>query len=196
MVKSIDFFHKVCYNESVMVRNPPGWVAIGKTDARYRRCDELIHVALCKSLKDRRLGISTGEICRLAQIARPTFYAHHKNVDAALQEYEAALHESLQRRLPATRSRDVIFTILLSYIRENRGYFNATVPNANYWLLKEILESLRSSLASAQINDQVYDTYIHQQITIIVGWVKFEHCSIKTLPSYVKKLLITRMRRL
>lgn len=179
-----------------MVRKPPGWVDVGKTDARYRRCDELIRIALCKGLRERRLGVTTGEICRLAQIARPTFYAHHKTVDSALKEYETALHESLQNRLPVTRARDVIFTILLSYIRENRGYFEATVPNANYWLLQEILESLRPSLAGIQINDQVYDVYIHYQITIIASWVKFEGCSTILLPSYAKKLLTTRMRSL
>lgn len=179
-----------------MVRNPPGWVDVGKTDARFKRCDELIHIALCKGLKDRRLGISTGEICRLAQIARPTFYAHHKTVDAALHEYEVALHQSLKQRLPDTHAKDVVFTILLSYIRENRGYFEATVPNANYWLLKEILEALRPSLAGLKINDRVYDLYIHHQITIIVSWVKFEKCSTITLPGYVKKLLTTRMYNL
>lgn len=163
-------------------------------DTRYLKSEHLIRKALHYNLRTRQMGAKTTEICKTAAITRPTFYAHYTDVNDALHTYEKSLQELLQTRLPDnTQGRNVVFTILLGYIYDYRGYFKATIPNYNYWVLRQIFDSLRSRLASDNINDQTYEFYAQMQIIIISDWYRYNSLDKAFMPHYAKKMTRTRM---
>lgn len=163
-------------------------------DARYKNNEHLLHGALHTSLANRRINVRPYEICRAATISRPTFYAHCYSVDDALRQYEGDLQEEFHDRLPKVGcNHEAIFTVMLGFMRDAKGYFKATIPNSNYWLLQTIFEDVRPKLVSKNIGDRTYDFYVHTQIIIIGDWAKYDRFSQQRIPFYVQKMLRTRL---
>ncbi len=163
-------------------------------DARYRQNEHLIHKALQTSLTNRRINVRPNEICQAATISRPTFYAHCDDCTDALRRYEATLQQRFQERLPdVTCKHEVVFTVLLSFVRDKKGYFKATIPNSNYWLLNAIFDDVRPRLVSKNIGDRTYEFYVRTQIILISDWAEYDKFSKQRIPFYVQKMLKTRL---
>ncbi len=77
--------------------------------------------------------------------------------------------------------------ILLRFVREQNGYFEATMPNANFWLLKSIFTELRPAIAS-DVKPESYDFYVLQQIALVARWVEYEKCAPSKVDAYAKKM--------
>ncbi len=155
-------------------------------DGRFERCEAQIREALCISLMQRQT-IKIGDFCKMAHISRTTFYAHHKSYGDALRKYELDLKQNFNERINYNKvGKEVVFTILLSFIYDERMYFSATIPNSNYWLLNEIFTSLRPSLAEVGTDNRRYEFYTQEQIGIICCWVKHGEFSSQEIPGYVK----------
>ena len=164
-----------------------------KEDARFERCEMQIRKALCVGLTQRKT-VKISELCKIANISRATFYAHHSSCGEALRQYETDLKQSFDARMNYTEAgKEVVFTILLSFIHDERGYFAATIPNSDYWLLNEIFGSLKSLLAETTTNDRNYDFYTQEQIGIIHCWVKYEDFSTWTIPCYARKMSLKQL---
>ena len=144
-------------------------------DARYHKSNQLIFQALNQALAERRINLRSSDLCRSATITYPTFHAHFASPDAALRQHELDLRQEFQERLPASIStHTVAFTILLSFVYDQRDYFGATLPTANHWLLTTLFGTLRPHLAGGQVANRTYDIYIQTQIGIISCWAKYE----------------------
>lgn len=167
--------------------------ALEPQDARYVRSRSSIRKVLHEGLAERRINLKLTDICQAATISRPTFYAHWASADDALRKYETSLHQDFSDRLPEAKvSKPVIFTMLLSFMRDEQGYFQATMPTANYWLLQSLFDEIRPRLVS-KATDKSYDLYVQAQIALIGCWVKYEHFSNEKMPLYVNKLSMTRV---
>lgn len=163
-------------------------------DARYRKSDQRIRRALNEALAKRRINLRPVEICRLATITYQTFHAHYASSDEALRKHEARIQQKFQDRLPATAvSQAVVFTILLGFVREECGYFGATLPAADYWLLTTLFVVLRPRLAQQGIANCTYDVYAQTQIGIIACWARYDDFALQRIPYYVDALRTTRM---
>lgn len=165
-----------------------------KRDIRYQKSEKSIQEALDQGLTDRQINLKAGDICRLATITRPTFYAHCRDSNDALEKYEVALREDFWERLSGSESdHEVIWTALLGFVYDQKGYFVATIPNSNFWLLRNIMCDLRPQLAQDATSNKIYDIYAQQQIGLIGCWVKYEDCATNKIPFYVTKLRATRL---
>lgn len=160
------------------------------TDARYVRSEHSINKALESALTERRINVRPTEICKTAIITSPTFYAHCASSDEALRKYEQTLLNNFLAKLNEKGDDpEIIFTILLSYIRHEKGYFTATIPNYNYWLLNELFKEIQPIITPHRPNDSRYDYYVHKLTAVIVDWVKNDKYSRRTMPGRVYELM-------
>lgn len=166
---------------------------IKRQDARFLRSERHIHQALNRILATRRISVRTAEICHAATITYPTFYNHYASSDEALKQRERKLTHNFRARLPhSTHDHEVLFTILLGFVHDERDYFRATLPTSNHWLLAGLFAFLRPRLAGCAINDKTYAIYAQTQIGIISCWARYDHFAKDRIPHYVKALRTTR----
>lgn len=160
------------------------------TDARYIRSEHSINKALESALTERRINVRPTDICKTAIITGPTFYAHCASSDEALRKYEQNLLSNFSVKLNAKGDNpEIIFTILLSYIRHEKGYFTATIPNYNYWLLHELFKEIQPMITPRRFDDSRYDYYIHKLTAVVVDWVKHDKYSRSAMPGRVYELM-------
>lgn len=136
------------------------------------------------------------EVCKLAEVSRTTFYAHynHKNV---IEQYESKLKDKFFARVPEVALKKItVFVLLLSFIRDERGYFEATAANANFWLLKTIFTELYPVLRAKDCSQRTYDSYTMQQIGLIVCWTQHEDFAFEKIRSYAQKMAQIPMMRM
>ncbi len=165
-----------------------------RQDTRYLKSEKLIQQALHQGLTNRQINMKAGDICRLATITRPTFYAHCRDSNDALRKYEVRLQANFNNRLPQARCKhDTVFTILLTFVYDKRGYFRATIPNSDFWLLNTFFDNIRPRLVSKNIGDRTYEYYVRTQIVIINDWAEFGKFAKNAIPKYVHKLMQTRL---
>ena len=147
-------------------------------------------------LAKRSRNIRPAEICRQAKISRSTFYAHYDDKNF-VEQYEIRLKDDFCARLPKLKAqKEVIFRILLRFVQEKSGYFEATTPNANFWLLKSIFEELHLALKAKDCSQKSYDFYVMQQITLISCWVRYDKCAPEKMKAYVRKMTNLPMMRI
>jgi hypothetical protein len=114
-----------------------------------------------------------------------------------VEQYELKLKRDFCTRLPkSSPKKEVLFTILLSFVREERGYFEATMPNANFWLLQKIFTELHPVLKAKDCSSRSYELYVMQQIALISCWVRHDKCAAEKLRAYVRKMATTPMMRM
>lgn len=156
-------------------------------DARFRRHERLINGALHGMLTKRSRNIRPAEVCRRAKVSRTTFYAHYGEVNF-VEQYERKLKADFHARLPKSKLRkEVAYLLLLKFVREEFGYFAATLPNANFWLLKTIYAELKP-LVARDVSPKAYDFYVLQQIALIACWMEHEKCAPGRMHVYARKM--------
>lgn len=164
-------------------------------DARYRRHEQLINATLHGMLTKRCRNIRPAEVCRQAKVSRTTFYTHYDNVNF-VEQYELKLKQDFCAKLPKDCPRkETLFTILLSFVRKERGYFEATMPNANFWLLQKIFVELHPVLKAKDCSSRSYEIYAMQQIALISCWVQHDKCAMEKMRVYMQKMATTPMMR-
>lgn len=158
-------------------------------DARYRQKEEAIRRVLEQALAERKVYLSVSELCRQAKMAPTTFYSHYRSIDHALHAYEAELLADLKRAVAKVKThREVVFMILLNFVREHLSYFKATLPVHNDWLTLKMLESLCPRLGLS-IWDKNYRGYVHLWCSLVRCWVIFEDpASKERLALYAHKM--------
>lgn len=157
-------------------------------DARYRRHERLINTTLHGMLTKRCRNIRPAEVCRQAKVSRTTFYTHYDNVNF-VEQYELKLKQDFCAKLPKDCLRkETLFTILLSFVREERGYFEATMPNANFWLLQKIFTELHPVLSAKDCSSRSYELYVMQQVALISCWVQYDNFAFEKIRPYARKM--------
>lgn len=163
-------------------------------DKRFHHSEVSLHRAIDQALAKRRVGVRGREVCARAKISEPTLYAHCLNVDDALNIYETNIIDEFTLLMPTDHPQhEVIFVLLLNFIRQHRNYFAATLKNHNSWLLTQLIDIVRPQLVSDNINDKCFDLYTGSITTIIFRWYKHENFSPEKIPLYTKKLLQVRV---
>ncbi len=139
-------------------------------------------------LTKRCRNIRPAEVCRQARVSRTTFYVHYGRKNF-VEQHELKLAARFLARLPETQvQKNVIFTILLSFVRDERGYFEATTPNANFWLLKQIFTELHPILKVKDCSQKSYDLYVMQQVALISCWVQHDNFAFEKIRPYARKM--------
>lgn len=166
---------------------------INEDDERYKRNNRQIRKVLLSALTDRSLTLRPNEVCKQATITRPTFYAHCENADDALKQYESELELGFSKRLPRMGRKGVVFTIMLSFINDEKDYFRATLQGSDFYLLNNMFDNLKPRLGYKNTGEKYYEIYMQQQIALICCWGKYEDFERQRIPFYVDKLIRTEL---
>lgn len=178
----------------IQVSSSVGTSQTPKIDARAHKSKVLIWQALQGGLAKRSMNLRPTEICRVATITRPTFYQHCRSSDDALQKYEQSLRQKFSHRMVVQpKEKKVTYTLLLGFIREEQGYFAATMPNHDYFLLSQLLARLKTAIVGKKVSAVTFELYAHQQLALISCWVCRENFDLERVPFYAQKLAETRV---
>lgn len=163
---------------------------VDRSDERFLRQEMLIRRGLERALAGRRIGLKTSELCRDAQIAHSTFYAHYRTCDEALVWYELALEEEFVKLLPQNRRRDLVFTLLLSFVLKYRHYFASAFQGRNMYLLARLV---KHACVPTGLSRRAYVLYVWSVGAMIWCWGKCDKFSEGKMEVYRNKLLLLRV---
>ena len=162
-------------------------------DKRYRSTEFAIRCALNEALRRRRIDLRVKAICGAARITTQTFYLHYVSSDQALRAHEAQMRAEVLGNLRGRTQKDVMFMLVLRFVREHRDYFSAVMNSQNYWLLTEILKSARGQFGKGICSARNYQYYAQSLIALIELWVVYDDCAIERLEFYMRKMLNVRV---
>lgn len=158
----------------------------------YQQNDRLIQREIFKAVANRSMSVRISQVCHNAKLSLPTFYAHYRSCNDVLDQYERNLLCEFRESLPITRTRTVVFSLLLILIYKHRKYFKANLTSHNFYILSLIIDELRPILASKDISDKVYLNYTATVISSIVWWGTREKFAKGLIPIYARQLARTR----
>lgn len=162
----------------------------------YRRNELAIQKALLPGVRDRVVDCTISELCLLAEVTRPTFYAHHDSPNDAIHSYEDEVFGDFKDSLPIkSLNRDATFTLLLGNIARHRKYFSATLEGKSSYVLVEMLDLIRPRLVTGNVSDATYLIYRGNLKSIIQIWGTKDHFTRTRIPFYVKRLSQTKIVR-
>ena len=149
-----------------------------------------IYNKLNEVVRARRLSVTVAEVCRKAKVSCTTFYTHFESCEDARDIHEQALETEIMKLLPRRlHEREIVFTILLSFIKKHKQYFTANFRAGNTYLIRHIMRRLKRIFASANLDKPAYEIYIGVIISILAYWVEREHCDATTIEHYAKQLV-------
>lgn len=182
------------YNRHIMPKTKTSKSKPNIKDKRYQRNENSIRQVVAQALAHRKLNLRTTDICHDANISSPTFYLHCQDSNAALANYEQELREEFDALVPSRNTHhEIIFTILLNFVRHHQKYFSAAVRSRSTWMLLQLLDALRPNLVGERITDRSYFVYAGSLSAIIICWGEHEGFASNKIPLYIRKMAQTRV---
>lgn len=164
------------------------------THKTFQRNERAIHKAINTYILKRSIGVCVRDVCRDAGVSFPTFYVHSASINEAYRDYEQSLVEDFVVYSSEYSMRNLIFTMLLSFIHRHRDYFRAALWNTDLYILGKILDRERYLLVGAKISDQAFLIYRNEIASIVMVWANFDHFRKSKLDFYLQKILKVRIR--
>ena len=113
-------------------------------DTENRICQAFVHLLSKKNYCD----ISVHDICTVAQISRPSFYAHYEDINDLIIQIEQEKGAQVQRLLiPGTPLSVRSFEQYFSFLKENQTFYMAYLTASN----------------SRQVTNRLMDTFLQTQ---------------------------------
>lgn len=120
-----------------------------KNNARYQENEKKIKDCFIDLINQKDIkSITVGEICRLAEINRTTFYAHFQDIYALLERLEAEMNSNLyatfrEKTTDASffRSKEY-FLAVLRFIKEHQNFYRFCLKKRKDFPISEGRESL------------------------------------------------------
>lgn len=164
---------------------------VNSCDERFLRQEESIRRGLERALARRRIGLRASEICRSAEMANSTFYAHYRNCDEALVWYELALEAEFVKSLPQGIRRDLAFTLLLNFVSKHQHYFASAFRSRNMYLLARLVR--HACVPTVELNQRAYILYLWSVEAMIWCWGECDKFSAGKMEIYRKRLMMLRV---
>lgn len=167
---------------------------INLRNRNFLRNEKAIRHALLVALSKRYFGIRAKSVFHAARVTAPTFYAHAKDVNDALNNCEAELEQDHIKLLQRTSRQEVAWTITLNFIEHNRDYFRATAKVNDFYLLARMLNNMQSTPSIPKdVNGESYNSYSFHAMGIIYFWITNDHFDKSRIESCVKKLMAIKV---
>lgn len=190
---------------------------MNKSESKYFNTAAKMDEALLKLLEKKDFSyITISEICKTAKVNRSTFYLHYETVDDLLSESVIHILQQFMDYMPYKTGEFIeklpdcplnelylitpeYLTPYLTYIKENRRIFMATVDNSHILRLNDAFAKLNRYVLtpilnrySVPIDDQRYMTsfFIDGLMAVIKEWLK-DDCkdSIEHIISVIQKCI-------
>lgn len=123
---------------------------------RYVETDERIQNAFLFLLEKKEInGITVNDICRSAQISRPSFYSHYDDINDLIHHIESKKSAYIGDILTASSPLSIHdFIKYVHYIKENKSFYlayfkcEAASPVSNFMMEKYLSANRKSSTPS------------------------------------------------
>lgn len=161
----------------------------------FRRHERQIENVVQKAVTAQVINLSVKDICNTVKISRQTFYAHYSSVNDVQRMQEQRLQADFKRRIGIITKREIIFTIMLTFVQDNSNYFSAVLGRKDLRLLTWMIDYVRPRLVPRDVTDISYYQYRGCLKSTIQIWVLSDKHTKQRLPFYVNELLRTRVMR-
>lgn len=161
----------------------------------FRRHEHQIENVVQKAVTAQVINLSVKDICNTVKISRQTFYAHYSSVNDVQRMQEQRLQADFKRRIGIITKREIIFTIMLTFVQDNSNYFSVVLGRKDLRLLTWMIDYVRPRLVPRDVTDISYYQYRGCLKSTIQIWVLSDRHTKQHLPFYVNELLRTRIMR-
>ncbi len=161
----------------------------------FRRHERQIENVVQKAVTAQVINLSVKDICNTVKISRQTFYAHYSSVNDVQRMQEQRLQADFKRRIGIITKREIIFTIMLTFVQDNSNYFSVVLGRKDLRLLTWMIDYVRPRLVPRDVTDISYYQYRGCLKSTIQIWVLSDKHTKQRLPFYVNELLRTRVMR-
>lgn len=161
----------------------------------YRRHERQIENAVQRAISAQVINLSVKDICDAAKISRQTFYLHYSNVNDIQRTQEQRLQADFKRRIGIITKREIIFTIMLTFVQDNANYFSVVLSRKDLRLLTWMIDYVRPRIAPHDIAESSYYQYRGSLKSTIQIWALSNKRTRQYLSFYVDEMLRTRVMR-
>lgn len=163
-----------------------------KTFCRHERQIENI---VQKAITAQVVNLSVSEVCSAAKISRQTFYAHYSSINDVPKMQEQHLRDDFKARIGKNTKREIIFTLLLTFVKDNAHYFLMALGRNDLRMITWMIDYVRSIIVPDGVTDTSYYQYRGVLKSTIQSWMLPGRYTKQNLPFYVNELLHTRVMR-
>lgn len=161
----------------------------------FRRHEHKIESIVQKAITAQVINLSASEICSTAKISRQTFYSHYSSVNDVPRMQEQRLQNEFKLRIGTNTKREIIFTIILTFINDNACYFLVAIGRKDLRIISWMIDYVRSRIVPDGITETSYYQYRGAIKSIIQAWMLPGRHTKQNLPLYVSELMRTRVMR-
>ena len=166
-----------------------------KTFCKYeRRIENVVQDALTTP----PINLTIKHVCKAAKISRQTFYAHYTSINDVIETQEQRLRDDFRERVGTATKREVVFTIMLTFVKDNSRYFSAVFNRKDLRMVAWMINYERSVLVPSEVAEHAYAQYCGSLESTIQSWILLSYTARQYkqyLPLYVNELLHTRVMR-
>lgn len=170
----------------------PSMVIGNKT---FRSHERQIENVVQKAISARIINLSVKDICESVNISRQTFYMHYDSVNDVQRLQEQRLQADFRKSIGIITKREMIFTIMLTFIKNNFEYFSTVMNRQDLRILTWMVDYVRPRLVPNEVTEYSYYQYRSNLKGLIQIWVVTDKCAKQHLPIYVNELLRLRIMR-
>lgn len=168
----------------------------GSFHRRYLNNEARFNRALCKEISLRKINVRAKDICTKAGVTAPTFYSHYHNTDDARKNYELSLEQELAQWIPKAAHRNVVLTVLPSFIANNYQYFLAVHKSRDHYLLTKVIIKYRINLVGERISDRAFYMYAGSVQSVIACWLELSEPNQETIEKCARELIKLRVSKI
>lgn len=162
----------------------------------FRGHERRIENVVQKAITAQIINLSVKDVCNAAKISRQTFYAHYSSVNDVPRIQEQRLRAEFKKRLGVITKREIIFTIILTFVRDNSHYFSTAFKRKDLRVLTWMIDYASPRLIPNGVATHAYNQYCGNLKCTIQSWVisgRSAEQYKQYLPLYVSELSRVRV---
>ncbi len=161
----------------------------------FRKHERQIEDIVQKAITAQVVNLSVKYICDVAKISRQAFYAHYSDVNDVIRTQEERLRNDFKKRIGTNTNREVIFTIILTFVKDNSRYFLIVFDREDFKMLTWMIDYVHLNIVPKGTKDPSYRQYRSVLKSTVQIWMLPGRPTKQNLPIYVNELLRTRVMR-
>lgn len=173
-------------------------ISTNASNKTFRNHERRIENIVQKAITAQVINLRVKDVCTTARVSRQTFYAHYSSVNDVPRRQEQHLQDDFKKRLGAIVNREVIFTIILTFVKDNSHYFSAAFNRKDLRMLTWMIDYASPRLIPNGVANHAYIQYRGSLKSTIQSWLVPNKSAVQYkqyLSFYVTELLSTRVMR-
>lgn len=161
----------------------------------FRSHERKIENVVQRAVTAQVINLSVTDVCSSAKISRQAFYKHYASVNDVQKSQEQRLQTDFRDRVGITVKRELIFMVMLNFIKDNSTYFSIVLDRQDLKMITWMIDFVQSRLVPKGTSKYSYYQYRSSLKGLIQLWIIADRCSKQNMPYYIDELLRTRVMR-